>query len=129
MISLAEKIARFVGSVTSIILHTIVFLIFLILILLGYNAEQLLLTLTTLVSLEAIYLSIFIQMAVNKNTEDLHEIEEDIEDVEEELDEISKDIDTDLKQSTSEQLSNEEKFKEINAMLQTILTELQNPRR
>ena len=35
--------------------------------------------LTTAVSLEAIYLSIFIQMTVNRNTQSLEEVEEDIE--------------------------------------------------
>jgi hypothetical protein len=40
-----------------------------------------LLVLTTLVSLEAIYLSIFIQMAVNRTAQSIKEVEEDFEEI------------------------------------------------
>lgn len=102
----AERVSISIGSTASLIVHTIIFLVFFILILIGYSAERLLLILTTLVSLEAIYLAIFIQMSVNKNTASLEEVEEDLEElsddiedvtesleeVEEELGEISEDI-------------------------------------
>ena len=59
-----------------------------------------LLVLTTVVSLEAIYLAIFIQMSVNKShehiedlKEDVTEIQEDIEYIQEDIEEISEDID------------------------------------
>lgn len=51
-----------------------------------------LLVLTTLVSLEAIYLSIFIQMSVNKNTADIEVIQEDVEDIQEYVEDIQEDI-------------------------------------
>ncbi len=57
------------------------------------------LILTTAVSLEAIYLSLFIQMTVNRNTaslkdvtEDLGEIQEDVKDLEEDFGEIQEDV-------------------------------------
>ena len=62
--------------------------------------DKMLLVLTTVVSLEAIYLAIFIQMSVNKShehiedlKEDVTEIQEDIEYIQEDIEEISEDID------------------------------------
>lgn len=82
-----------IGSIGSIIIHSIIFLFFLVLGLVGADWNALLLILTTIVSLEAIYLAIFIQMTVNQNTESLAEVEEDIEEIQEDVDEIQKDID------------------------------------
>jgi biopolymer transport protein ExbB/TolQ len=88
-----RNFTKWVGSRTSVVLHTIFFLTTFSLILFGYNTDTVLLVLTTVVSLEAIYLSIFIQMTVNQNTQSLEEVEEDIEDIVEEVEEISEDID------------------------------------
>lgn len=88
-----KKFTKWVGSRTSVILHTIFFLVTFSLIVFGFNTETVLLILTTVVSLEAIYLSIFIQMSVNQNTESLEIVEEDLEDIVEEVGEISEDID------------------------------------
>jgi peptidoglycan hydrolase CwlO-like protein len=52
-----------------------------------------LLVLTTVVSLEAIYLSIFIQMSVNKTTQHIEFIQEDVNEIQEDIDEIQEDID------------------------------------
>ncbi len=82
-----------IGSIGSIIAHSIIFLIFIFLGLAGADWNTLLLILTTVVSLEAIYLAIFIQMTVNQNTQSLAEVEEDIEEIQEDVDEIQKDID------------------------------------
>lgn len=62
-------------------------------IILGYNADKVMLILTTIVSLEAIYLSLFIQMTVNKHSEDIAEIAEDVDDIQEDIEEISEDVD------------------------------------
>ena len=88
-----EKVSKSVGSIMSLYIHTTIFLVAGFLILLGVSTEQVLLMLTTLVSLEAIYLSIFIQMAVNKNTESLEEVEEDLDEIQEDLEGIEEDID------------------------------------
>jgi len=50
------------------------------------------LTLTTFVSLEAIYFSIFIQMTVNRATESIEEVGEDVEEIQEDVEEISEDV-------------------------------------
>jgi len=78
---------------TSIIAHTVFFLVFFILGLIGFNWNTLLLILTTVVSLEAIYLAIFIQMTVNQNTQSLAEVEEDIDEIQEDIDDIQEDVD------------------------------------
>jgi hypothetical protein len=88
------KITSWVGSTPSLILHTLVFAGFFLLVGLGILAlETMLLILTTLVSLEAIYLAIFIQMTVNANTESLREVEEDIDEIQEDVEELGEDMD------------------------------------
>jgi peptidoglycan hydrolase CwlO-like protein len=52
-----------------------------------------LLVLTTALSLEAIYLAIFIQMTVNANTASLREVEEDIDEIQEDVEELGEDLD------------------------------------
>ncbi len=97
--TLAEKIIMWVGSPNSLIVHSVVFIVFFIFIILGYDAATVLLILTTIVSLEAIYLSIFIQITINKNTQSLEsvteemvDISEDIEEIQEDVEEISEDV-------------------------------------
>lgn len=85
--------STFIGSSASLVLHTVVFACFFVAGLLGYEWSTLLLILTTIVSLEAIYLSIFIQMSVNRNTKSLEEVEEDIEEIQGDIDEIQTDVD------------------------------------
>ena len=91
---LTQRFTTWVGSPASLVLHTLIFVGFFILVALGVLAlESMLLILTTLVSLEAIYLAIFIQMTVNMNTESLREVEEDIDEIQEDVEEINEDID------------------------------------
>ena len=87
----AIKIIKNIGSIWSIMIHTFVFLFFILLILLGYNADKVMLILTTIVSLEAIYLSLFIQMTVNKHSEHIEEISEDVDGIQEDIEELSED--------------------------------------
>ncbi|MBP6856602.1 MAG: hypothetical protein KBC42_03525 [Candidatus Pacebacteria bacterium] len=82
-----------VGSKNSVAVHTVFFIGMFLLIFLGVKPETVLLVLTTIVSLEAIYLAIFIQMTVNKNTFDIEEIQEDVEEIQEDVEEIQKDVD------------------------------------
>jgi len=96
-----EKAVALIGSVSSLAVHTVVFAIFFVASALGLIAwELMLLVLTTIVSLEAIYLALFIQITVNRHTESLREVEEeldelgeDVEDIQEDIEEISEDID------------------------------------
>lgn len=91
--NLALKTTRYIGSSYSLIIHSILFLGIFALQWFGFNFDQIMLILTTAVSLEAIYLAIFIQMTVNHQAHKLAEVSEDVEDISEDVDEISKDID------------------------------------
>lgn len=93
----ANRLAWFLGSNTSILLHTVIFQSFLILIILGFDLDTMMLVLTTIVSLEAIYLSIFIQRTTNKQTEKLERFVREIRyntvtHLEEPLDKVIKDM-------------------------------------
>lgn len=94
-----DKILTWLGSKTSVVIHTILFTLVFILGILTGSWEMLLLILTTLVSLEAIYLSIFIQYGVNKTNDTIQEVSEDIEEISEDdedydktLEDIKRDI-------------------------------------
>ncbi len=91
--AIAQKATAWVGSVQSLIVHTVFFIICLVLpIFKVFSFDQMLLVLTTVVSLEAIYLAIFIQMSVNKSQEQIEDIQEDLEDIQEDIEEIGEDI-------------------------------------
>lgn len=89
----SKKLTYWIGSPQSIIVHTVFFIAIFCLRFLGVASTDILLILTTIVSLEAIYLSIFIQMTVNRHGEELEEVSEDIEEIQEDVDEIQKDVD------------------------------------
>lgn len=91
--ALANRFTNWVGSPSSIIVHTILFVAAFVFVWFGVPLNTVLLVLTTAVSLEAIYLALFIQMTVNKNTQSLAGVEEDIEDIAEDVEGIEKDID------------------------------------
>lgn len=82
-----------VGSFWSLIVHTVFFIGIFILYLLGLDISTVMLILTTLVSLEAIYLSIFIQMSINHHTKELGAVKEDIADIQEDVEDLGQDVD------------------------------------
>ncbi len=88
-----RKFTKFIGSETSVVLHTIFFVVMFVLPFFGISFNTVLLVLTTLVSLEAIYLAIFIQMTVNENTVSLEEVEQDIDEIQENVEEIQENVD------------------------------------
>ncbi len=97
--SVSNDLTQKVGTPSSILLHSIAFIGIFLLLPLGISLDQVLLILTTAVSLEAIYLALFIQMTVNKHAEsiqevgqDIGEIGDDIEDLGENLGDISDDL-------------------------------------
>ncbi len=97
--NIAISITRAVGSVWSIIIHTIIFIASFSLVFFGIRLELVLLVLTTILSLEAIYLSIFIQLSVNYQAraianveQNIDEIAEDVEDIAEDVEEIAEDV-------------------------------------
>lgn len=89
----AQSITKWVGSPVSILVHTILFALSFLLALIGIvSFDRMLLVLTTVVSLEAIYLAIFIQMSVNLQGEVIQEVEQDLEEIQEDVEEIQEDI-------------------------------------
>ncbi len=90
---LALKWTEWIGSTNSIIVHSVLFIAIFALRLYGVTTEEVLLILTTAVSLEAIYLAIFIQMTVNRNTQSLEEVEENIDEIQEDVESLEKDVD------------------------------------
>lgn len=89
----AHSFIEWIGSGYSVIAHTVFFAGSFALGFLGVSWNTILLVLTTAVSLEAIYLAIFIQMTVNRNTESLAGVEYDIDEIQEDIDEIQEDVD------------------------------------
>jgi methyl-accepting chemotaxis protein len=89
----ALKITRWVGSPASIVVHTLVFAgSFGAVVTDIIDFDRMLLILTTVVSLEAIYLAIFIQMTINLQAADIAEVQEDVEEMTEDLGEIQEDV-------------------------------------
>lgn len=93
------RFTDWIGTPTSIVVHTLFFVGIFTLYFFNFDIDSILLILTTIVSLEAIYLAIFIQITVNRNTKslaaveaDIDEIQEDVEDIEEEVEEISEEL-------------------------------------
>ncbi len=83
-----------VGSIQSVVVHTIAFIAsFLAVAFDLITFDRMLLVLTTVVSLEAIYLAIFIQMSLNLTRESLAEVEQDIDEIQEDVGEIQEDVD------------------------------------
>lgn len=118
---ISDRLTSWVGSPASIVVHTLFFAGIFGLIFINVSLEHILLILTTAVSLEAIYLAIFIQMTVNRHTQSLHDVEEDIEDLEDDLEDIGEDIDRIQEGETQE----ERRDRESHASLENIETTLQ----
>jgi methyl-accepting chemotaxis protein len=92
--AITENITAWVGSFSSLIFHTILFIaILLIGTTRALSWDIVLLILTTGVSLEAIYLAIFIQMSVNQQSQTIKEVEQDVDEIKEDVGEIQEDID------------------------------------
>ncbi|ETB63656.1 TPA: DUF1003 domain-containing protein [Candidatus Nomurabacteria bacterium] len=87
------KATRWIGSMGSLIIHTIFFIGCFVLYFYGVSIDKILLFLTTIVSLEAIYLAIFIQMSVNRQARKLKAVAKDVDEIQEDVEEIQKDVD------------------------------------
>src|SRR3989344_1424448 len=89
----ALAVTRWVGSPASIITHSILFAAAFASVFTGLlHFDRMLLILTTIVSLEAIYLAIFIQMTLNYTTETIEEVEKDIDEIQGDIDEMQEDV-------------------------------------
>lgn len=104
-----DRAIKWIGSIQSLLIHTILFgSSFLLSIFEVVPFEKMLLVLTTIVSLEAIYLSIFIQMSVNRSNQFIEIIQEDVDEISDNVDEISDNID----EMQKEEEEDEEEVKE-----------------
>lgn len=122
---LAFTIIESIGSPFSIIVHTLFFVAIFALRLFNFTTNSILLILTTAVSLEAIYLSIFIQMTVNRNTKSLEEVEEDIDEIQEDVEGMEKDIDE--IQEDIDEIQEEDKQEELeDGRTQEALTKIES---
>lgn len=132
--ALAHRAMMWLGSVPSLVVHSIFFAASFGLVLFGFAFTDILLVVTTIVSLEAIYMAIFIQMAVNENSrsleaveedideiqEDVEEIQEDVEEIQEDVDEIQEDVDEIEKDLDTIQKDVDEIEKDIDGMQHTV---------
>jgi len=122
--TLSGKITSWIGSIQSIIFHTIFFVVVFSLHFLGVSSSDILLLLTTIVSLEAIYLAIFIQMTVNKQSRELEEVSEDIDEIQEDIDEIQKDVDEIQEDIEEDEEDEEEMLEKIENTLGKLIEEV-----
>ena len=107
----ALSVTRWIGSPSSLIVHTVLFVSSFAAVWFGYiSFQSMLLVLTLIVSLEAIYLSIFIQMTINFTTASLEEVEQDIDEIQEDVGEIQEDVEE--LQEDVETMSEEDKQEE-----------------
>ena len=90
--TLALSASNAFGSVWSVIIHTILFVCAFIFIATGTDLNKVLLVLTTFVSLEAIYLSIFIKMSSSKQSKTLERVEKDMDAIVDDVEEMKKDV-------------------------------------
>ena len=92
----AFTVTKWIGSITSVVFHTLLFIVSFALPYFGIIPfERMLLVLTTIVSLEAIYLSIFIQMSINLNNQSIEILQEDVDEIGENIEEIQEEINED----------------------------------
>jgi uncharacterized membrane protein len=134
----AFRATRGVGSIASVIIHTVGFIVSFVLYFMGVPFNTILLVLTTVVSLEAIYLSIFIQMSVNRQTKQLREvskdveqihenvedIQEDVEEIQGDIDEIQEDVEDIQEEDATEESEEEKAEKEVLGRIEHSLKEL-----
>ncbi|MBV8978001.1 MAG: DUF1003 domain-containing protein [Alphaproteobacteria bacterium] len=107
-----ERLIVWIGSPASLALHSLVFAAFFAVSLLKLVAWDLMFAvLTNVVSLEAIYLAIFIQMSVNRQSASLKEVEQDVGDIQENIEELGENVE-ELGENVEELGENVEDLKE-----------------
>jgi len=88
-----QKAIIWIGSPASLIVHTVAFVACFAVSLLHWVDWSLMLTvLTNVVSLEAIYLAIFIQFSVNQQAKSLSGVVEDVESIQEDVEELGEHV-------------------------------------
>ena len=120
---------RWLGSIPSLLIHTALFSGAFLLVFFGFDFDRVLLALTTIVSLEAIYLAIFIQMTINRTTTQLEEVEQDIEEISEDIEIIQEDVEeiqegVEEITETEEEITESAKLEKIEKSLLTVVREI-----
>jgi len=90
---MAVTVTRWVGSGSSLVIHTLLFAgSFLAVYTHIVYFDRMLLILTTVVSLEAIYLAVFIQMTLNLQGQSIAEVSADVGEIQEDVEELQGDV-------------------------------------
>ncbi len=118
---LSLKTTQWIGSPASILLHTLFFIGIFGLNFFGIRVDKILLVLTTAVSLEAIYMAIFIQMTVNRNTKSLAAVEMDIDEIQEDVEDLQEEVEEDEQNDSKTKVS----LTKIESGLQKLLNEVE----
>ena len=106
------RVIVWIGSPISLALHTVVFIAFFAAPLTAIITwDSMFAVLTNVVSLEAIYLAIFIQMSVNRQAATLKGVEEDVGDIQEDVEELGENVE-ELGENVEELGENVEDLKE-----------------
>jgi low affinity Fe/Cu permease len=131
----ALTFTRWVGSPASIFVHTVLFLATIALLIANvFPFNIVILIFNTAVSLEAIYLALFIQMTVNFQAQsiaevsvDIDEIQEDVGEIQEDIDELQEDVEDiseDVEEMSEEETAEEHRKSEQKQTLATIQNDL-----
>lgn len=124
---IALKIVKLIGTVGSVIVHTVIFALAILLYAFNcYDRESIMLVVTTIVSLEAIYLSIFIQMGMNNHGKKLEEIKENVEDIQENVEDIQEDVEELNEEENDEDDEDDEDLKKIKDTLEILVKEIKD---
>lgn len=103
MYKIAKTLTQWIGTPQSIIAHTIFFTgMFLWWMFDASRRDHILLVLTTLVSLEAIYQMLFLQLTVNQHGKDLIEVKSAMDEVHETVEEMSETVE-EIQENTQEE--------------------------
>lgn len=117
----ALGVTRWIGSPSSILLHTAFFAAcFISAYIHLVEFDRMLLVLTTVVSLEAIYLAIFIQISINSANEAIEEIEKDVDEIQEDVEEMTEDEEKEVKKEKAEAETLEEIQKSLKQLMRDI---------
>lgn len=134
------QVPHHIGSLASLFVHTLLFIGIFSLHWIDFTFDQILLILTTLVSLEAIYLSVFIQMTINHQAEQIEEVSEDVEEMSkdidtiqeevkeigEEVEDLGEEIEQDDKEDAAERAQDMRRIARLEAVLEELLTEVRS---
>lgn len=121
--ALSQQMTNSIGTTNSLIIHSLLFVGIFCLRIFDIPTEEILLILTTAVSLEAIYLAIFIQMTVNRTTASLASVEEDIDDIQGDVDSLEtnlKGISDDYLEDDTDEVGVVSALKDIETLLKDL---------